>query len=149
MTIQDWGAIGEIVGALAIIATLIYFSVQMKQAAALMKSSAAAIGTDTYTQVWQIFLTRPELSTSWQKGAAGVENLSDLEAKQYFIFLGTALRSFEQYYFLNTLDALPDEYWEGWHNVLRDLAITQGFQEVWPGIKHHYAKSFQTVVDLS
>ena len=56
MTIQDWGAIGEIVGALAIIATLIYFSVQMKQAAALMKSSAAAIGTDTYTQAWQLLL---------------------------------------------------------------------------------------------
>ena len=31
MTIQDWGAIGEIVGAIAVVATLIYLAVQIRQ----------------------------------------------------------------------------------------------------------------------
>ena len=31
MTIQDWGAIGEILGAIGVIATLLYLAVQLKQ----------------------------------------------------------------------------------------------------------------------
>ncbi len=31
MTIQDWGAIGEIIGAIATIATLIYLATQIRQ----------------------------------------------------------------------------------------------------------------------
>ncbi len=31
MTIQDWGAIGELIGGVAVIATLVYLSMQIRQ----------------------------------------------------------------------------------------------------------------------
>ncbi len=31
MTLQDWGAIGEVVGALAVVVTLIYLAKQIRQ----------------------------------------------------------------------------------------------------------------------
>ena len=42
-TIQDLGALGEFIGALVVVATLIYFSVQLKQAANSIKSSVAEL----------------------------------------------------------------------------------------------------------
>ena len=40
MTVQEWGAIGEILGALAVLATLIYLSVQIRQGNLRSKSQA-------------------------------------------------------------------------------------------------------------
>ena len=50
MSIQDWGAIGEIIGALAVVASLIYLAVQIRQNKyAIERDTTRAITTD-----WQM-----------------------------------------------------------------------------------------------
>ena len=40
MSIQDWGAIGEIVGAFAVVLTLVYLSVQLRQTADSLRAAS-------------------------------------------------------------------------------------------------------------
>lgn len=42
MTIQDWGAIGEIIGAIAVVASLIYLAIQIRQNTRQIADSADA-----------------------------------------------------------------------------------------------------------
>ena len=42
MTIQDWGALGEIIGALAVVASLVYLAVQIRQNSRQLAHSARA-----------------------------------------------------------------------------------------------------------
>lgn len=52
MNIQDYGAIGEIVGGVAVIATLIYLSVQMRQANIATHRSMYAQAATSISEFW-------------------------------------------------------------------------------------------------
>ena len=59
LTIQDWG---EVIGAIAVVATLIYLIVQLRQTADSVRSSVATMGSSYTTQVWQLPIDRPTCS---------------------------------------------------------------------------------------
>jgi hypothetical protein len=48
MTIQDWGAIGEVIGALAVVVTLIYLGKQIRQNTIAMQESRKLALAQTY-----------------------------------------------------------------------------------------------------
>jgi hypothetical protein len=48
MTVQDWGAIGEVVGALAVVVTLIYLGKQIRQNTIAMEESRKLALAQTY-----------------------------------------------------------------------------------------------------
>ena len=95
LTMQDWGAVGELVGAIAVVATLIYLSIQLRQTADSVRSSVAAVGSGVMTQVWQLTIDKPELADMLQRGNQDAQDLSDNEFFRYHIFLGTCRRGVE------------------------------------------------------
>ena len=67
MTLQDLGSIGELVGAIATVATLIYLAIQIRSNTLALRSTAAQ-------SVHESFAT-------WYRMLAGDEGLSELMAK--------------------------------------------------------------------
>ena len=51
MTIQDWGAIGEILGAIATIATLIYLATQLRQNTRALQAASMDSTTQTANEI--------------------------------------------------------------------------------------------------
>ena len=78
MTIQDWGAIGELVGAFAVLATLIYLSLQIKQSSKTQRAQThQQMSSDRATNL-RLIIENPELRTAIAKAAAG-ESLTEDE----------------------------------------------------------------------
>ena len=76
------GAVGEIVGAIAVIATLAYLAIQVRQGTNSVQGAAELEASKQFTD-WHARITNSlELRTVWDKGAAG-ENLNDAERVQY------------------------------------------------------------------
>ena len=106
------GAVGEIVGATAVVLTLIYLAVQVRlgtratQAASFQAASALdqdfllTLGKDPVTaQLWNTYLTDPEsLST-------------DQSLQGLYLFI-SFLRRLENLYFQHRLGALSEEGWQ-------------------------------------
>ena len=67
MTIQDWGAVGEVVSAVAVLATLIYLAIQIKQNTAATRA--------------QIHQARSEQAQDFLLFGAGSKDFSSLVAK--------------------------------------------------------------------
>jgi hypothetical protein len=147
MTIQDWGAVGELVGAVAVIATLIYLSVQLRQAADSVRSSVAAVGSGYATQVWQLPIDKPDLAEMIIRGNQGVQELSDEEFFRYQLFLGTVFRGFEQYFILHELGSLSDAQWQGWELPLRQATQEPGVRQIWAQIRGQHDPEFTKLVD--
>jgi hypothetical protein len=75
------GAVGEIVGAIAVIATLAYLAIQVRQNTNSVQGAAELEASKQFTD-WHSRITNSlELRTVWDKGAAG-ENLPDVERVQ-------------------------------------------------------------------
>ncbi len=61
MSIQDWGAIGEVLGAIAIFVTLIYLATQIRQSNAASRTSSRQTIIDTFYEANWNFASAPEM----------------------------------------------------------------------------------------
>lgn len=82
MSIQDWGAIGEIIGALAVVASLIYLAVQIRQntrqiSLSLESSKLAAFeqSVESGNRARELLITNTELAELLLKGFADYKSL--------------------------------------------------------------------------
>ena len=89
------GAIGEIVGAIAVVATLAYLAVQIRQNNKLSQTTAVQAVSQQNLDFLGMLATNPDLGELWFKGAENYDKL-DARAKQGFYFVAQMLlRLFE------------------------------------------------------
>ena len=82
MTIQDWGAIGEIIGAIAVVVSLIYLAIQIRQnthqiALSMESNKLAAFerNIDSGNRAREILISDAAMADLFLKGAADFRNL--------------------------------------------------------------------------
>lgn len=110
MTIQDLGAIGEIVGAVAVVATLIYLSIQLKQYNRGLRSSTFHTTMHEYNQI-NISQLDPALAGLLDKGMPEPESLTQLEKYQFGWIMRIYVNIWENMYQQYLEGACPESYW--------------------------------------
>ena len=128
------GAVGEIVGATAVVVTLIYLAVQVRhttratdtarratQAASFQAASALdqdfllTLGKDPVTaQLWNTYLTDPETLSTEQK------------RQGLYLFI-SFLRRLENLYFQDRLGTLSEEGWQSRQGMFLSIARSRGY----------------------
>lgn len=90
MNWQAIGATGEVIGAIAVVVTLAFLALQIRQsqraqreANALARSDAVNKSYDRLAEHRRLIATDPEITRIWIAGCAG-ENLNEIEAQQFF-----------------------------------------------------------------
>lgn len=137
MTIQDWGAIGELVGGLAIIISLIYVGLQIRQSTLASKAEAHRAYTDNYISVMTPML-RPDFSDIYWRGRDGLENLEGREIAEFLTYINMVLRYFESYYIQKSEGTFESRIFKGWSHTMIDLFAYKGAKEALKIRKHQY-----------
>lgn len=82
MSIQDWGAIGEIIGAIAVVASLIYLAVQIRQNTRQIslnlestKLAAFERNVESGNRTREILIADPDLAELFLRGVTGFADL--------------------------------------------------------------------------
>ena len=141
------GAIGEVVGAIAVVATLAYLAVQIRQNNKLSQTTAVQTVSQQNLDFLGMLATNPDLGEVWFKGAENYDKL-DARAKQGFYFVAQMLlRLFEDQHHLRTQGALPDEMWEASKVTLVRMLSRPGPRQHWEDNKFIYSASFRQHVD--
>lgn len=86
MTIQDFGSIGELIAALATIATLFYLAVQIKKQAQESKLMATRDLAVEVRRVLEPLVTNKELAAIYRAGIRDYEALPDDDRLRLSIF---------------------------------------------------------------
>ena len=73
MTLQDWGSIGEILGAVAVLCSLIYLAVQIRQNTRSVEANTMQDLSEAYKNVLLTVATDPILAPIMLKQANGIE----------------------------------------------------------------------------
>ncbi len=86
MTIQDWGAIGELVGGVAVIVTLIYLAFQIRQNTRQFSRSVEATqlaaferNVESSSHIRELLLLHPDLIALLLKGYVSYKELDTSE----------------------------------------------------------------------
>lgn len=141
MSWDSIGAIGEIVGALAVVVSLVYLARQIRNQN--LESKAATIQAVLQSNAATISqLQDPDLAQIWIASLEDLEALSVIEHFRLVVYLTTVLRSYESAYFQWRNGRLDDETWLSLMAVARDVKSTPMFSQFLEIRRHHFRPEF-------
>ena len=102
MTLQDWAAIGEIVGAMAVVASLVYLAIQIRQntqqIAARMEADrqeALERNINAANRVRELMLLHPDIASIYTRGRNSYISLAEAEKIRFDLLMRNVLSEFQ------------------------------------------------------
>lgn len=142
-TAQVLGNLGEFVGAIVIIATLIYLSIQVRQNSELIRVSAVASSAQLSNSMVATISNSRENAEYWIKGDSEFESLDRVDQIRLMfhesIAIGVWYHSFE----LRKKNLISDERWSRLKWEIQLMAQRQSVQATWQWIKPGFDAEFQ------
>ena len=106
MTIQEYGSIGELIGAIATVATLLYLAFQIRQNTELLRTSVAQAHREGNVEVQRVMSADESAARVFRVGLSEPSVLTDAERYQFDAQLGLVFSFWEQ---AQAHDTLLDE----------------------------------------
>ncbi len=147
MDIMELGAIGELVGGVAVLVTLVYLALQVRSGAREQKVSSVREATRELGAVVQAIGETEEKAGIWLKGIREFESMAEPEQVRFSAVASHLLRLYEQLYYQNRERSIDPEIWKGFSGMFHDFLAYPGFQAWWATRSHWYGENFRTVVD--
>ena len=140
------GAIGELVGALAVVLTLIYLAAQVRQSNVAMRVAAKQEITRQFSDYTDLLLQNPDLLELNTKGMDG-EGLVGLESVLFSIMLQKATWYFASMHFQHEVQSLSEEEWRQSRELIRRYCSSPGYRTWWLASRDNYAASFVSFIE--
>ena len=140
------GASGELLGAIGVIASLLYLARQMRRGAADARRAAAQAVFTKMNTAFQTTSASPQLADVFVRGTASLSALSPEESIQFSSLLLTLTRPYEELLHYKRAGAVEDWVWESVELLIVRLLTTHGGLEWWSKRRSWFTPSFQAHV---
>lgn len=140
------GAVGEIIGALAVVASLVYLAVQIRSQNTQAKLTALQEMSRELRGTTAMFATE-NISEIFVRANKDYDSISDAESVQLIVLTTNLFRAWENAFLENRDGHLDDEFWEA---LSRDYTQTMGissFRHIWSLRKQNYDPGFRGYVE--
>ncbi len=147
MDIMELGAIGELVGGVAVIGSLIYLAVQVRGSAQEQRVSAMREATREMAAVTQSVSNTQERAEIWLQGLSDFGTLGPVQRLRFSAIVGHYMRLIEQLFYQNRSKRVEPEVYDGVVQQLHDFVAYPGFEAWWPPRSRWYGKEFRHFVE--
>ncbi len=148
MDIMELGAIGELVGGVAVIGSLIYVGIQVRGSTREQRFNSMQQATRETAEVVQ-FLREPGRTDIWIEGLKDWNALELRDQVSLSAILSHWFRMFEQLFYQNKAGRVDTDLWAGFERQLRDFVAYPGCQRWWTERGHWYGNTFRAFVATS
>ena len=140
------GAIGEIVGAFAVVASLAYLATQIRTQNAESRSAAMHNISVGFRDSISTFAD-PQLATIMSKANSEDSELSEPELIQLYVGVTKIFRVWEEAYALYRRGRLEDDIWDSMMRYYSVIMGTPAFLRVWEERRQVFGIEFQEFAD--
>jgi len=136
MNWESIGAIGEIIGAIGVIASLIYLSVQIRRSDLTTRAqSLQSVLDGQRDRSFLVGYTDPGYAHLISRGMTDFDLLSSNEKRQFYMWMTEQLFQMQQVMQLHERGLLPKVDFEAWLYYTATVVQTPGGSDVWPYIQ--------------
>ena len=128
MTLEALGNVGEFVGGVAVIASLIYLALQIRQNSKTVRVAAYQSFREANDRVLLAMAQGPPAAETLTKGLPDLRALNPTEGFQFMTLVVSLLHSFQTAYFQHRDGLLPDDLWRRHRAVARWWLTHPGVQ---------------------
>jgi hypothetical protein len=147
MTLADLANIGQVIGALAVIASLIFVGLQVRQNTKATRATALQMNADYWLSYFTM-LADKQFSEIHSKGALGRVELEGAQFGQFFFLCRATFMRCENQHHQYLSGLLDDDAYRGYEATIREqIAAFPGVRAMWQLVKHTYGTEFVEFLD--
>ncbi len=145
-TVQDLGALGEFVGSVVVLVTLVHIALQVRQSNRLAVAASYQARTDSNIELISILLSSPggpsTVTALFENQPLNQEQqgFTDWYSEANFVY-------YENNHFQHTLGLVDAEHWQATRNSIKRILTKDAVRDYWARNSHTYRESFQSEVD--
>ena len=147
---MNWDAISagaEILGAIAVVASLVYVGKQVAQNTAMMRVGAASETLEKDFELTNPILESAELADIWSKGDHRLDELSEADRQRLIFFERRAIMLWHHNFELRNQGLFPDANWHNQNWIIRNIGQRQSCREAWSLFRDSFEGSFQKNIE--
>lgn len=144
--LQEYALIAEIVGAAAVVISLIYVGVGVRQNtdAILVANHQALVAMDMEKNTW---LRDPSFAAIYTAALEDIDSLDPASRRQFNSFVADTLNAWE-FAFITYNNGMMDlEIWNGWDGFYRREILLAPYRTFWQASGQNFSPVFKAYVD--
>ena len=146
MTLSDIAAIAGVASSLAVLVSLIYLALQIRQSAANQRAETQSAVTARRVD-YLMRMTERDMQEMTIRGHAGDPEITTVQAMQYLTSMNAAMTSFEDEFFQHRSGMLDEQRFRLHEAVNRAQFIVPGSRAFWRIAKGAYHPDFVAHID--
>jgi len=144
ITLEQVYYIGEIIGLVAVIGSLIFVGLQVRQNAQAVRVNMANSISTEWVNLQAAFATDGELSGIVFKGMQDLNDVTSEEKFRFYVWQHASLLALSDAYFQYRQGALSPDSWFGLRSYFTNLSDMPGFRTYWDERREIFPESFRS-----
>ena len=145
--LSDIASLAEVVGAVAVVISVIYLAVQISDSNKELRSQSHYNALSLGQRPFEIELENADLARIVSVGYVDPGQLTDEEWYRFTQYQIMAFNAWEYYYYERGKDAIPEQLWIGANAYYENNVLTKpGLAKFWSEYEHIYAEPFHSYV---
>jgi len=147
MNLNDLANIGQVIGAIAVVVSLIYVALQIRQNTNAVRAATVQSVHEHFANWYNAFASDESLSKVAVDGLKDYSLLSDTDRAR-FVAMFMAFLSYSQNAFLKWRQGLlAPSLWLGWEQVIMNLVCAPGGKTFWKERAYLFGEEFRRYVE--
>ena len=147
MTLQDLGNVGEFLGAVAVLVSLIYLALQIRQNTTTVRAGTSAAISESLARFQEVVGSDPKTARLWIRGFGGDPSLDSEDALQFGLLFASYMRRVENAYYQQLRGFVDPQHWQTTERTLSTLMGSMGARDWWARSRNIYSDRFAAYVD--
>ncbi len=147
MSIQDLGSLGELIAAIATVATLVYLAIQIRQNTTSSRTATYQNIVTTGIELGHTFARDESFADLFARGAGDLSALSTAESVRLQSHISGVFRCYELVFHQYRQGAIQRDVWLGWRlNMVRFFRLS-AYRTVWERTREEFPPEFRAEAD--
>lgn len=141
------GALAEIIGAVAVVISLVYLAIQVRQNTAAVAAQAAHDALAAVRELNQHLMANPPMARIWRIGQEDPSALAEAERDQFAHIVFTFFKTAEAVHAQFIKGTLDPDTWQAWERAFMTWGKSPGFAAYWSLRKRLFTPAFRALYD--
>jgi len=146
MNLDTLGSIGEAVGALAVLVSVVYLAIQLKQHTTQLKDAAMKASIDEFNAYRLVLFENEDAARIWAKGTKSTQDFDEVEFLRFRSAVGHVLSSIWGLY-LRVQSGTIEAEMSYVDSLVDGLGTMEGVAEMWVNLKPTFPPDFAEYID--
>ena len=138
---------GEVIGAIAVVVSLIYLAIQVRQSTHAQRTENFSRALDRVAAIQAALSQDSETSAIFSRGVADPSKLTPKERTQFTWAMYELFGAFEFMLLASKTKSIPEEVWERWSAAVGFWLSFYGVQAWWSARPIPFTNSFTSYID--